>query len=395
MARHVSLASGLSLLTVVVAACSGPSPTANDSASSTAAESAVAASARGSRERDRVFVLGNEAANQVIVFDAADDGALREIDRVATGGHGSDDGLGSQGALALSGDGHWLIAVNAGSSEVSLFRVSRGRLELADVAASGGTRPISVTESRGLVYVLNAGEPDQNVSGFTLDDRDGALRPLAGSSRALSSASPVGAAEVLFAPDGDALVVTEKATNTIDSFVVRRDGTLSDVRAIRSSGDTPFGFAFDRRGTLIVSDAFGGAAGAGAVSSYRLDHSAQTSLVTGPVADHQGAPCWVAVTRDGRFAYTTNTASGTVSGYVVASDGSLALFGDGGVSVSTGAGTKPTDVALDDEGHLLYVLESGTASVASFTIASDGTLSASSSAHDLPAHAAGLVATQR
>lgn len=393
MIRYASFASSCFL----IAACSGPSPTDSAAISSSALDTRSdhpVSAASQSHDIDRVFVLGNEARNEVIVFNAPDDGALREIERVATGGRGSDDGLGSQGALALTGDGRWLLAVDAGSSEISLFRVARGHLELVDVASSGGDRPISVAESRGLVYVLNAGAT-QNVSGFEIDAHRGELRRIDGSARALSREAAVGAAEVAFSPDGDALVVSEKATNTIDSFVVRRDGTLSDARTLRSVGDTPFGFAFDSAGTLIVSDAFGGAAGAGALSSYRLDRGAAATVVSGPVADHQGAPCWVIVTRDGRFAYTSNTASGTISGYTVAANGGLSLFGDGGATARTGDGTKPIDMTLDDEGRLLYVLESGTSAIEAFRIGNDGSLSPAGNARGLPAHAVGVAATTR
>jgi 6-phosphogluconolactonase (cycloisomerase 2 family) len=374
---------------VALCACSG-APGGQDEAASHSS-SALSASARRAGDADRVFVLGNDPANAVLVFDAADDGSLRADGAFATGGKGSGDGLGSQGALALSGDRHWLLAVNAGSDQVSLLRVDRGGLTLAAVAPSGGNRPVSVAESNGLVYVLNAGTV-QNVSGFWIDAGRGALVPIPGSARGLSASTAVGAAQVSFSPDGDALVVTEKATNLIDSFVVRRDGTLTDASTFRSVGDTPFGFAFDPGGALIVSDAFGGAAGAGAMSSYVLGHDAAPALASGPVANLQAAPCWVVATADGRFAYTSNTASGTVSGYAVAADGSLALFHDGGATASTGDGSKPADMALDDEGRLLYVLDGGTHALSSFRIAADGSLRAAGSASGLPAHAVGLVA---
>ena len=390
MARSVLVTSSLMFL----AACGSPSPSADEPSSTDSTGAALTVASHRARSSDRVFVLGNEVKNEVIVYDAGEGGALREARRVATGGQGSNDGLGSQGSLALSGNGKWLLAVNAASDQVSLFRVHGSRLELADVAPAGGNRPISVTESRDLVYVVNAGVA-QNVSGFWIDESRGALRPIKGSARALSAASAVGAAQVSFSPDGDALVVTEKGTNMIDAFVVRRDGTLTDARTSRSVGDTPFGFAFDPSGTLIVSDAFGGAAGAGAVSSYRLGLSASPVVVSGAVADHQAAPCWVVVTPDGRFAYTSNTASGTVSGYGIQADGTLSLFGDGGVTASTGDGSKPIDMTLDDEGHLLYVLNGGTKSVGAFRIAADGSLSPAGSVGGLPAHAAGLVATGR
>src|SRR5437588_6311915 len=71
-----------------------------------------------------VYTLTNQVAgNGVAVFTRAADGTLSAAGRVATGGTGTGAGLGSQGAVALSDDGRWLFAVNAGSHDVSVFSV--------------------------------------------------------------------------------------------------------------------------------------------------------------------------------------------------------------------------------------------------------------------------------
>ena len=102
-------------------------------------------------------------------------------------------------------------------------REGRGGLRLADREPSGGDRPISVTVHDGLVYVVNAGGTS-NVTGFRLGRR-GDLVPARGlhPSPHRRRCRP-GAGE--FSPDGDTLVVTEKNTNVIDAFPVRRDGRL-------------------------------------------------------------------------------------------------------------------------------------------------------------------------
>ena len=180
---------------------------------------------------------------------------------VATGGNGTGAGLGSQGALVLDDDR--LFAVNAGSNSLSLLHVGRrGKVRLADVDPSGGARPISVTVHGKFVYVLNAGDASTpaNIRGFLA--LWGQLVPLPGSTRPLSAAAP-DPAQVEFSPNGRQLVVTEKATNMIVTYEVRR-GYASGPNAQPSAGQTPFGFGFDRRGLLIVSEAFGGAPDASA-----------------------------------------------------------------------------------------------------------------------------------
>jgi 6-phosphogluconolactonase len=123
--------------------------------------------------------------NAVHRLDRGPDGLLTPVATYRTGGAGTGAGLGSQGAVALSDDGRRLVAVNAGSNDISSFRVSRrGHLTLIDRVASGGVAPNSVDIAGDSVYVLNAG----NVTGFDLDG-SGRLR-LRGSSSPPMAASP-------------------------------------------------------------------------------------------------------------------------------------------------------------------------------------------------------------
>ena len=340
-----------------------------------------------------IFVLSNAAAgNEVLAFERAPSGLLTAAGNVATGGTGSGNGLGSQGAVVLSADGHYLLAVDAGSSELTSFSVDGTKLKVLSHVASGGVGPVSVTVHGDLVYVLNAGDVSC-ISGFRLDAK-GTLSPIPNSAHSLS-APAVGAAEVSFSPSGDALVVSEKATDVLDTFVVLGDGTVSNGQALPSVGKTPFGFAFTPKGHLIVSEAFGGADGAGALSSYSLAPltSVERDLVsiTSSSPDNQSAPCWVAITSDSRFAFTSNTASGSLSTYAIDGSGHLALQGTG-ISATTGAGSKPIDIALDRSTSHLYVLDAGTADLMTFAVGKDGSLKPLGSPLTVPATAVGLAA---
>ena len=115
-----------------------------------------------------VYTLTNAVAgNSVAVFNRADDGTLSAGGQVATTGFGSGGGLGSQGALVLSKNGHWLFAVNAGSNDVSVFSATNGGLTLLSKTASGGVRPVSLTVHDDVLYVLNGGGVN-NISGFRI-----------------------------------------------------------------------------------------------------------------------------------------------------------------------------------------------------------------------------------
>lgn len=315
-----------------------------------------------------VYTISNETGgNAVIAYARNRNGALAPLGTYPTGGLGSGAGLGSQGAVTLSDDGRFLLAVDAGSDEITSFRVHRdGTLSFSDRISSGGDHPISVTIHGRLVYVVNDGGSG-NIAGFRID-RDGDLSGLNGSVEPLST-SASGPAQIAFSPNGRHLVVTEKATNRITTYVVGRGGRASAPQWVSSAGETPFGFDFDNRGHLIVSEAFGGAPDASTVSSYRVGRSG-TSLIDGPVATTETAACWVIVTGNGRFAYATNTGSGTVTGYAIERDGDLEILDAGGVTGVTGG--APTDAALSDGSDFLYVRTGG--SIHTFRVNHDGSL---------------------
>jgi 6-phosphogluconolactonase (cycloisomerase 2 family) len=240
------------------------------------------------------------------------------------------------------------------------------------------------------VYVLNNGSFGggiDTVVGFRLS-RDGVLTEIPNSTRGLS-AGATGPAEVSLSPDGASLVVTEKATNRVDIFVVEDSGLLGTLSTYASSGNTPFGFAFGKHDQFFVSEAFGGAANASAISSYQVTGAATFSVISPSVPTTETAACWVAVSPDGRFLYTTNAGSGTVSGYSIRPDGSIALLDSDGVTGVTGGGVS--DVTLTINGRYLYALRSGAGAIAVFRVEEHGGLT-SLGAVPVQAGANGIVA---
>ena len=335
----------------------------------------------------RVFTQSNDAGgNHVLVFDRHRDGTLMAAGSHATGGIGTGTGLGSQGALVLTDNGNLLVTVNAGSNDVSLFAVRRGGLHLLDTESSGGAMPVSVTVHGRLVYVLNGG--DNTISGLRIDNR--ALVPVAGSTRGLVHSDAI-APQIGFTPDGDQLVVTEKTTDTIDVFNVHGNGTTGAPRANASNGATPFGFAFDERGHLVVSNAAGGATDASSLTSYRVRDNGRLVTIDGPVPTTETAACWVVVSKNGRHVFTTNTGSGSVSGCRIGNRGSLSLLETDGVSSTTGAG--PIDVDFSGNGRFLYTLNGGSHSITIDRMRADGSLDPVGTVSGLPSAAVGLAAT--
>ena len=335
------------------------------------------------------YVQTNDATeNEVIVFSRAEDGALAPLGRSSTGGRGTGlPHLASAGSVVLSDDGRWLLVVNAGSDELSLFAVQPDGLRLADRVGSGGSKPTSVAVSGALVYVLNNGTP--NISGFNLTD--GKLAALPGSTRPLSGAD-ADPAQISFTPDGGALIATERGTNSISSYVLDQRGYAQGPTTIKSSGQTPYGFGLTKDGSLIVSEAFGGSIGAAAASSYAVSGAGELTMVSGSVGDTRSEVCWVALTKDDRFAYVTNFGDGTVSCYEITGDGSLKLHDP--VAGSTGQGEKGLrDEAISGDGRYLYAIDADAQKLFGWAVGQGGHLTPTGAFNGLPDTVAGLAAS--
>jgi 6-phosphogluconolactonase len=341
-----------------------------------------------------VYTMTNASdGNAVLMFNRDRRGELTPAGEYLTEGLGTGAGLGNQGAVILDPSNRWLFVVNPGSNDISVFAVEEEGLTLVDRASSNGDVPISLTYSHNLLYVLNAGGSvgdSDTITGFTVAD-DGKLTAIPGSTRQLSADS-VGPAQIQFNSDGDLLVVSEKGTNMIDTYTVDSLGNPGAPMSQFSVGPTPFGFAFGKRDQLFVSEAAGGAVGQGTVTSYEVLENGTLDVIDPSVSTTETAACWVVVSNDGRFAYTTNTGSGTVSGYAISFGGRLKLLDRKGRTGRTGRNSAPIDMSLSNDGHNLYTLNSGNASISVFSVKRDGRLVRMHAQWNLPATANGLAA---
>jgi 6-phosphogluconolactonase len=327
------------------------------------------------------------AGNEIQIYRSGADGSLALTGSVATGGRGTDAGLGSQGAIALSGNGRWLFAVNAGSNEISAFAVTPRGLTLVDKVDSDGERPISLTVHHDVLYVLNAGGSG-NIAGFNVLD-NGRIRAIPGSTRPLGSAASA-PAQIAFDRDGETLVVSEKATNSFSIYGVDDDLPVGPT-VVPSVGKTPFGFEFDRHDNVLVSEAFGGAANASALSSYDLDKfPLSLEAISASIPTRQTAACWVVLARHSRYAYVTNTGSGTITGYRVHRSGTLTPLNADGVTGVTGGNPIDATTARDD--RTVYVLTPSIGKIVAFRVRDDGRVVQAGSADGVPGTAVGLAA---
>ena len=331
------------------------------------------------------------AGNHVLVITRAG-GAMSVTGTYATGGLGlgTANGLGSQGSVLLSPDSHWLFVCNAGSGEISVFEtLPRGELQLTDKVASGGGQPLSLTLNGSLLYVLNATANGNNDNVTAFHFGCGNLTMLPGSSRPLSAASTT-PTQVSFSRDGDALVVTEKITGLIDTWLLGHDGMAMDQQTFMSVGTWPFGFAFGRGNRLFISEAAAGAPNGSSVSSYELSDSGGLAVISGKVPTEQTAACWLVLTYDGRYVYTANAGSASISGFLVHRNGSLELLDNPSLPAMTGM--HPADMAFSQDGRVLFSLNNGDGTISAFGVKSDGSLEPKIGLSGLPTTSAGLAA---
>ncbi len=365
----------------------------------------------GQRVVGHLYVNDNTAGtNTVAAFDRHADGTLSPTQGspFAIGGAGTGAGIASQGALALSSDGHYLLAVDGGSNEISIARIlpNGALLPAGAPVSSEGANPVSIAVHSGLVYVANQGTATStgqtNYTGFILDPFGG-LHALPGSTVTLPDPAKPG--DVLFNADGTRLVGTEIASSAIDSFTVGFFGHLNPAPGspfaaqsfVPAQGFGQLGSAFSPVNPfqLFVSDAHVAAGGPapGLVSSFADGwNGALTPIGASPVANDGTASCWVEISHDGRYLFVVNTASATISSYSIAFNGALTFLQSTPIK---GTGLAPEDARLSPDGSTLWVVDSGTDQVSAFNV-NRGTLAElSSSPTALPAGAnpAGIVVT--
>ena len=328
----------------------------------------------GGQGQHAVFVMTNDAeSNEVVAYERTPYGTLHSARKYETGGRGSGgtvDPLGSQGSLTLSEDGSWLFAANAGSGSVSVFRVFGSRLLLSDRVATGGSEPNAVAQHGKLVYVLNTAG-SSSVVGFFL--RDGKLNRIPGSLRFLSG-NFVNSASLAFSGDGRYLVVTERATNSIDVFKVQPDGKLSSITVNPSAGPGAFSATFAPNGAVLVSETGAGGPNSSAISSYSIVADGKLLPISTSVPTLGAANCWNVVTPDGRFVYTSNAGTSSISGFSIKSNGALVPLQSTVVGVNP-AGSANLDIAVSVDGRFLYSLNAASGAVGMFQIQpADGSL---------------------
>jgi 6-phosphogluconolactonase (cycloisomerase 2 family) len=339
-----------------------------------------------------VTATNNPSGNKLWVYKRGANGKLTQTGSVSTGGKGiaSEPPFGfpivdSSGSINTTPDGKLIFVVNAGSNQVSSFRVTSSGVHRVSVASTHGKLPISLASSGHLLYVVN--EASKNIYGWTFTS-SGVLTPIKGSNQKLTAVTPKGkkdkvgvAAGIGFTADGKVVAVTERGLprtyGEIDTFVISHSGAAGPAQAFATKGvANPFGFSAVSK-YLLVSNAglVKTPSGAmpnpadftqftGTVATYKVSSTGKVSFVSNASSGGRAA-CWLIISKNGKVAVTTNTlSSGTPpTGGPTSGQGAVATMSigaNGHLHVLKLADTSPGfpgDEAFSHDDKYLYVID--------------------------------------
>ena len=313
-----------------------------------------------------VFAQTNDArGNELVAFTRDDDGRLGERRQLPDGRPRQRRAPSALAGLDRNRCGEAAPAGRERRQRRAVALLDRGRSEAARARALG--RCAAGEHRRPRRQRLRAERRQRDDRRFRSHRR----RHRAAAGHRSRLAEGTDAAQIAFTPHGDALVITDRATNSIIVQLLDDDGVPAESKTYAAAGMTPYGFDF-AGDVLVVTEAFGGQVGAAAASSYALD-GGELRPVSPSVGNTRSEVCWAIVSADGRYAWVTNFGDGTISRYAVGGDGSLELAD--AVAATTVEGMKGIrDAARSSDGRFFYALDADAHRVFAYRVGDEGRL---------------------
>lgn len=361
---------------VVLAACGGSDNNGNSST-----------------VKPQLFAQTNDTANAVLHFTRNPDGTLSPGSTVSTGGKGTagvtfatggtvgPDSLTSDNSVIVSPDGSRLFVTNAGDNTVSVFSIDRngGNPTLLATSSTGGVLPTSLAFANGVLYVTHQ-QGTQQLGAYRVGT-DGKLTQIGQYTSVQANVLPT---QVAVSPDGKFVLVdvrslasgtTAAPNNALIAYPINVDGSLGAAISSATAGQGPFAARFGSGAlsrTVISAETV-----SNSVASYQLSDAGALTVISGPlVVPGNGAPCWLSLTPDNRFAYVGN-GSGTISSYSIDSTGHLTLLNGAAASeppVTAGITSLAEDSWISPDSKFLYEDFPGDNKVVAYSIGADGAL---------------------
>jgi 6-phosphogluconolactonase len=336
----------------------------------------------------QLYTQTSETVNTVVHFARQADGTLQRRETAATGGTGTNavrangtpgpNSLGSQYSVIISGDGQQLFVANGGDASISVMAVdaATGNVSLRKTTRTAVATPNSLAFRNGVLYSTFRGATQ--LAAYRLQ-ADGALAPIgayditAGTGLAAANIAPT---QVVVSPDGKWVAVsTGTASNAVVTYPVNADGTLGAPVVSNNQFATPFagGFVPGVSGAPVyLSTGITGVS----LTSYTLGANGRLTQLNQAVASGVGAPCWLSIAPNGRFAYVGN-GSGSISSYAIAANGAVTLLRSIAAeepSVLAGVSSVAGDSWISPDSRFLYSTYLGADKVVTYSIGADGSL---------------------
>ncbi len=296
--------------------------------------SETAAAAKGKIAGEIIYVQTNGYdgnGNAVLAYRHSGGGRLKQIpgSPFKTGGSGIGNPMQMLGPsdsdfeLWLTGDKHFLLAVNSGSNNITVFRVADdGRLSPVPGSpfSSGGETPVSVCESGGNVYVVNKSQNPEsptssrpNYTTFRIN-AEGQLSPVEGAkletTMGSSPALTLLSNDKRFAFGTDFLgFMVQPPVGTLRSFTVK-NGVLSSVgepMTIPEKGGALGLWQHPSANVLYVGFPLAGKVGVYNINPKSGALTYSSALMAGPAA------CWIRTNKSGSHLYALNSGENTIS----------------------------------------------------------------------------------
>jgi len=333
----------------------------------------------------KVYVLGNEAVNNTVYsFNWTENGELSSSKTFSTGGAGTGIPLRSHGSLITTPDGKFLLAVNAGSSSISVFSISGDELILTDNQLVSGSNPVSIAANNALVYVLHTGG-NGGLTGFSLGG-NGKLSVINGAQLNFGSAglNPV---QVSFSGDFKGLLVTNRDSASISYFPLNTDGTLSGGSGFSTGSAFPCGVSPAGNNTFMVAQQGTDSLGITlfSIDTGNVSHSGSSFYLQSGI---NGAVPAVSSAPNGRFHYLLNDFNNSISLFTI-NPASRQPFLIKQVAAITPP--KPVGMACSKDSRFLFVLSEAYQNISGYAIdPNNGFLDSKRPIGSLPASATGI-----
>jgi 6-phosphogluconolactonase (cycloisomerase 2 family) len=223
---------------------------------------------------NRFLIVGNYETGSIAVLPIDEDGSLKSpcdlviVSRVADPGrvYGPRQGSSHPHHVPFDRTGNYLVVPDLGLDKIFAFRldVRSGKLVANDPPSVGsrngaGPRHIDFHPTEPYAYVVN--ELDSTVTAYRFDSKQGELSPFQVTSCLPDSFAGhrdfergFGAAEVVVAPSGKFLYVSNRGDNSIAVFSIDPTaGTLSLVACESSQGTGPRFIGLDPSGRFLYA----------------------------------------------------------------------------------------------------------------------------------------------